>query len=176
MPRLKLAGTFHSDPEPQERARGLPDDFDYAFFNGAHSDLQVDGYLKGNEQVELKNLSADSPVEFRLPGLRPRVTVARWTTPPIEWIDRQLGEGHSATIDDVPTVEETVRTFLDTLVLIPDEGIFYLVFRGQLPLKSLEALEVARVSVAMETGRGSRIRNTGVRTWIGARTSDIPPS
>ena len=166
MPRLKLVGTPHNPPDPQERVRGLPSDFSYAFFNGAHPDLQVEGYLKGNEEVELKNLSADSPVEFRLPGLRPRVTVARWTTPPTEWIDRQLGEGHSAPIDDVPTVEETVRTVLDTLVLIPDEGIFYLVFRGQLQLKSLEALEVARVSVAMDTAVGSQVRNTGVRTWI----------
>ena len=40
-------------------------------------------------------------------------------------------------------------------MLIPDEGISIQVFRGRLQLKSLEALEVARVSVAMDTAVGS---------------------
>jgi hypothetical protein len=152
MPRLKLVGTPHAEPDPQERARGLPSDFNYAFFNGAHPDLQVQGYLKGNEEVELRNLSSDAFHEFQLPGIRPRVTVAKWTTPPAEWIDRQLAEGRKVSIEDVPTAEEPVRVALDTLVLIPDEKIFYLVFRGQCKLATLETFEVARVRVVMEKG------------------------
>ncbi len=150
MPRLKLVGTPHNPPDPQERVRGLPSDFSYAFFNGAHPDLQVEGYLKGDEEVELTNLSPAPYVEFRLPGIRPRVTVAKWTTSPTEWIDRQLEEGRVVSINDVPTAEERIKTVLDTLVLIPEERIFYMVFRGNCKLASLETLEVARVSVIME--------------------------
>jgi hypothetical protein len=151
MPRLKLAGTPHHPPSPQERARGLAPDFNYAFFNGAHPDLQVKGYLKGNEEVELTNLSPDGYINFRLPEIRPVVTVTRWTVPPLEWIDRQLEEGRVIkSIEDVPTVDDPVRMVIDTLVLIPDQRIFYLVFRGNCKLASLETPEVARVNVVMQ--------------------------
>jgi len=152
MPRLKLAGTPHNPPDPQEQKRGLPSDFSYGFFNGAHPDLQVEGYLTGDEEVELTNLSPAPYLEFRLPGIRPRVTVAKWTTPPTEWIDRQGQEGRVVSIDDVPTTEERIRTVLDTLVPIPEERIFYGVFRGNCKLTSLETLEVARIGITMESG------------------------
>src|SRR5262249_51824931 len=107
MPRLKLAGTPHPDPvDPEERRRGIAADFSYDFFNGAHPDLQVKGYWKGDEPVELKNVSLDSLIEFRLPGIRPKVSVARWTTPPEDWLDRQLQQGRPVTLADAPTAEE----------------------------------------------------------------------
>jgi hypothetical protein len=151
MPRLRLAGTPRHPPDARERARGLPSDFNYAFFNGAHPDLQVKGYLQGNEEVELWNLSPDGYVDFRLPEILPRVSVTRWTVPPLEWIDRQLQDSQLVkSIEDVPTVEEPVNMELDTLVLIPDERMFYLVFRGNCKLASLETPEVARVNVVMQ--------------------------
>lgn len=152
MPRLKLAGTPHHPPDPRERVRGLPSDFSYAFFNGAHPDLQVEGYLKGDEEVELTNLSPAPYLEFRLPGIRPRVTVTKWTISPIEWIDRQLEEGRVVSIHDVPTTKERIRTVLDTLVLVPEAQIFYMVFRGNCQLAGLETLEVAGISVTVEKG------------------------
>jgi hypothetical protein len=151
MPRLKLIGTPHPNPtDPEERRRGIASDFSSEFFNGAHPDLQVKDYLKGDEPVELRNLSPDSLIEFRLPGIRPRVSVARWTTPPLDWLERQIKEGHAVTMADVPTAEETPAMVLDTLVLIPDDRIFYLVYRGSCALASLESLDVARITVAME--------------------------
>jgi hypothetical protein len=151
MPRLRRVGTPHPDPvDPEERRRGIAADFSYDFFNGAHPDLQVKGYLKGDERVELKNVSADSLIEFRLPGIRPKVSLARWTTPPEDWLDRQLQEGRAATLADAPTAEESLSMALDTLVLIPDDQILYMVFRGHCSLGSLESLEVARITVAIE--------------------------
>jgi hypothetical protein len=162
MPRLKLAGTPQHPPGPQERACGLASDFNYAFFNGAHPDLQVEGYLKGNEEVELTNLSLDGYINFRLPEIQLGVTVTRWTVPPLEWIDRQLEEGRGIkSIEDVPTVEEPVRMVLDTLVLIPDQRIFYVVFRGNCRLASLETPEVVRVNVIMQE-RDKDTRHTRV--------------
>jgi hypothetical protein len=151
MPRLKRIGTPHPDPsDPEERRRGIAADFSYDFFNGAHPDLQVKGYLKGDEPVELKNVSPDSLIEFRLPGIRPKVSVAKWTTPPEEWLDRQLQEGRSVTLAEAPTADESLSLVLDTLVLIPDDQVLYLVFRGNCPIASLESLEVARITVSIE--------------------------
>src|SRR5262245_10633786 len=163
MPRLKFTGSPRPDPEARERARGLAPDFSYDFFNAAHPDLQVKGYLRGNEEVELQNLSRDPFVEFRPPGIRPKVSVAKWTTPPEQWLDRQGQGGRPATLADVPTVEEPLKMCLDTLVLIPDEKIFYLVFRGQCKVASLEDVEVARITVTAEMRDQRRMSRSSTR-------------
>jgi hypothetical protein len=48
---------------------------------------------------------------------------------------------------ELPLVEEPLKTVLDTLVFVPDRGVFYEVFRAVCALSSLESLEVARVTV-----------------------------
>ncbi|MBC8017395.1 MAG: DUF2169 domain-containing protein [Verrucomicrobia bacterium] len=53
LPRRKLGGT--ADEEFAKSERCLPEDFDFAFWNGAHPDMQRH-WLKGGERVELKNL------------------------------------------------------------------------------------------------------------------------
>jgi hypothetical protein len=80
-PRLKLAGTY-DDAWLESRHPGLPDDFDFGHWNGAHPMLQVP-HLKGNESLVLVNLvhsrhpqaRADSQgntrLVFRLPGHLP---------------------------------------------------------------------------------------------------------
>jgi hypothetical protein len=146
MPRLAYAGTY-DERYRKERAPATPLDFSYAFFNGAHPDLQVEGYLRGDEWVELENLSPQPRLRFRLPGMRPKVTVSRWTVPPGEWIRQDPGAERPGSGTGLPLVEESVAAALDTLVLVPDEGIFYLVFRGACPLTALDASEVARIKV-----------------------------
>jgi hypothetical protein len=147
MPRLRHAGTY-DEKHMKERAPAFPKDFSYEFFNGAHPDLQVQGYLRGDETVELQNLSREPRMEFHLPGVVPRITVTKWTVSPDDWIERRVAEGEDARFDQVPTSEEYVQANLDTLVLIPEEGIFYEVFRGVFPLSGLSSPEVARIKVS----------------------------
>ncbi|MBA1147435.1 DUF2169 domain-containing protein, partial [Ectothiorhodospiraceae bacterium WFHF3C12] len=61
----------------EERWPALPEDFDWSYFNAAPERQQLDGYLRGDETVELENLLADRPVlQTRLPGWRPRCFLA----------------------------------------------------------------------------------------------------
>jgi hypothetical protein len=147
-PRIGYAGTY-DERYRKERAPASPLDFSYAFYNGAHPDLQVEGYLQGDEEVELINVSPESHLRFRLPRIQPNVTVAKWASPPEEWVEQNTTEDHAVSIDDVPTVEEAVPVVLDTLVFIPEEKIFYEVFRGVCPLTNLETPEVARVQITV---------------------------
>jgi hypothetical protein len=148
MPRVGYAGTY-DDQYRKERAPAPPLDFSYAFYNGAHPDLQVEGYLRGDEEVELTHVSPEPILRFRLPAVQPKITVAKWAVQPEAWIEQHTTEEHQVSVEDVPTFEEAVPAVLDTLVLIPDEGVFYQVFRGVCPLTNLEVPEVARISVTM---------------------------
>ncbi len=151
MPRLRYAGTY-DEKYQKEQAPALPKDFSYALFNGAHPELQVTGYLRGDEPVELVNLSPQGRLRFNLPGVRPQIRIRKWTVDPAEWMEKNTTEGHQATLDEVPASEESIDANLDTLVLTPDEGTFYEVFRGVCPLKSLDRLEVHRINVSAQNG------------------------
>lgn len=145
-PRLAYAGTY-DQKYMKERYPLLPVDFSFRFFNGAHPDLQVGGYLRGDEEVDLLNVCPDaSRMRFRLPGVVPKITVARWTVSPEQWVQEHAGPDGSLPVE-LPLVEESLTTVLDTLVFVPDRGVFYEVFRAVCSLSSLESLEVARVTV-----------------------------
>jgi len=148
MPRLRFAGTY-DEKYQKERAPALPLDFSHAIFNGAHPDLQVKGYLRGDEEVELINLSPKPQVRFQLPGIIPKISVTKWSVSPDTWIDQRSSEGQEVSIEEVPTTEEAVKAVLDTFVIIPDKGIFYEVFRGVCSLSSLDNLEVAEIKITM---------------------------
>jgi hypothetical protein len=71
-PRLALAGTY-DERWQSERAPEPPEDFDYAYFNGAPRDQQIEGYLRGDESLWVENLHPDHPrLTIRLPGVRIR--------------------------------------------------------------------------------------------------------
>ena len=145
-PRLAYAGTY-DEKYMKERHPLLPADFSYRFFNGAHPDLQVGGYLRGDEEVDLLNVCTDaSRLNFRLPGLMPKITVERWEVPPEQWVQEHAGADGSLP-SELPLVEEPLKPVLDTLVFVPDQGVFYEVFRAVCALSSLESMEIARVRV-----------------------------
>ena len=148
MPRIRYAGTY-DERYRKERAPAPPLDFSYAFYNGAHPDLQIEGYLRGNEEVELRNVSPEPILRFRLSGVQPKITVAKWTISPEAWVEQHATEDRAVTVEDVPTVEESIPMVLDTLVLIPDEGIFYQVFRGVCSLADMNTPEIARITITM---------------------------
>ncbi len=67
---------------------------------------------------------------------------------PEKWLAENSTEDREFSLDDVPTRDESISPVLDTLVFIPDEGIFYEVFRGVCRLSSLDVPEVAKVTVS----------------------------
>lgn len=68
-PRIQHVGTY-DDHWRETRCPLLPVDFDERFFQAAHPDLLVPGYLRGNELVRLMNLSPDGEYCFSLPDAR----------------------------------------------------------------------------------------------------------
>lgn len=128
-PRLGYAGTY-DEKYRRERAPLAPLDFSYLIYNGAHPDLQVEGYMRGDEVVELENLAPDGNIQFELPGIRPRIGLVRRNSSPAAGARR-----------------EEARVALDTLVLLPDQKLLYEVFRAVCPLSSLEDPDITQITI-----------------------------
>lgn len=70
LPRRQYGGTY-GDAWVRERAPLLPDDFDERFLQAAPAGLVADGYLAGNEEVEIQGMTQEGSVRFRLEVKRP---------------------------------------------------------------------------------------------------------
>lgn len=138
MPRAGYLGTY-DDKWREERSPELSEDFRFDHHNGVHPDMQIKGYLKGDEEVELVNLTIDGTIGFRLPGIQVNCTVTKSF--------ERLFVNESQSSDTSP-VSEKIKLNIDTLCLIPDEKRFYLVWRGLCPVYDLSALEVKRIKIA----------------------------
>lgn len=122
-PRVGLLGTY-DERWREQRAPGPPADFRSGFFNGAHPSLQLDGYLRGDETIELINLSSEGRQRWQLPGLQ---------------------VGARIQYRDAATAGDPLALRLDTLCLLPEQRRFYLVWRGHCALRDLTAAEIARL-------------------------------
>lgn len=134
-PRAALTGAATDDLDPEF---GLAADFDFGFNNGAHPALQVPGYLTGDEEVELHHLTPDGYRRFRLPGLRPRLTLRLFE-----------GDGSGEGPAERPTQSHPLPANLDTLVFFPDDGVFTAVWRGTYSLPNLSLDAVAGIDFAI---------------------------
>lgn len=148
-PRSAFVGRQVENMHPEF---GLPADFDHRYFNGAHPDLQTP-FLKGDEIVELQHLTPDAYRRFQLPGVNPMVAISRFR-----------GEVNYDP-DTEPTVDtETLAMRLDTLVLMPDDGVLTLVWRANTLIRDLEFQDIAAIDYTIETKptspRGSAARAT----------------
>ncbi len=73
--RFSKMGTYN-DSWLKERWPWFARDFDWSYFNAAPSDMQVEGYLKGDEKLYFENLHPiHSHYRSQLPGLRVRLFV-----------------------------------------------------------------------------------------------------
>ncbi len=145
-PRLGYLGTYDDD----YRKRYSPDpppDFKYDYYNGAHPDLQMEGYLGGDESVELINLSPSGTMNFQLPAQKITCKVDK---------KYETLEAYIKTLDDqeIPRAElstgpasEEIPMNLDTLCLLPDEERFFLTWRGRTPVYDQTALEVETLTI-----------------------------
>lgn len=114
-----------------ERWPWFPADFDWAYFNAAPRDQQIDGFLRGDEPLTLEGFSADAQrCEARLPGLRVRA-----------FVQKRAGAN---------IVIEEVRMCLDTLLLDVDAGSMTLVWRGLAPIETKHFAEVGALLLVTE--------------------------
>lgn len=138
--RLRWAGTY--DEAYRSRRAPLPPlDESHEFANGAHPDLQVRGYLDGDESIELDNLTPDGSVRTALPGIYPTLELSRRVTVAVP--ASTTGKATTKKLH----VEAPVRPFFDTLVLLPDEQQAYLLFRAVFAMSRLDACDIATVRV-----------------------------
>ena len=96
-PRAGLVGTYNV-PWQRQHWPWFPEDFDYGYFNAAPRDQQVEGFLKGGENLVFENLHPKHPAySSRLPGRRAGVffmsgvrTVV-WISARPHWFSTQFG-------------------------------------------------------------------------------------
>lgn len=153
-PRMGYTGTY-DDKWQAERAPEIAEDFRFDFYNGAHPDLQVTGYLHGDEEVEMRHLTPKGHLLFHLPGVKPAIMVTKFVNPPVSKEQPLVADTSEEMIDtpiiqELPTKEEKIEAPLDTLVFLPDEGIFYQVWRGLYPLRDLNVEEISTINIQMQ--------------------------
>ncbi len=129
--RACLVGTYDKS-WLRERWPWFPEDFDWAYFNAAPRDQQVEGYLRGDEELEFDNLHPEHSVyRSTLPGLRARCFVNERL---------QHGELH---FREVPLN-------LDTLWINVEEEKLILVWRGVADVRTMKLKEIEDIVAVTE--------------------------
>ncbi|MBL9022258.1 MAG: DUF2169 domain-containing protein [Myxococcales bacterium] len=106
--RARKVGKAYGKEWQKERAPFYAEDFDWSYFQAAPESQQLDGYLRGDEELTLVNLHPEAAeLRTRLPRLRLRTFL----------------RDHGGTTQEVSMV-------LDTLHVASDEASIYLTWRG----------------------------------------------
>jgi hypothetical protein len=147
-PRAGFLGTY-DDQWRKTRSPEPPVDFRHEYYNAAHPDLQWDGYLAGDEAVELIHLTPDQPVwRFNLPHTHPVCTVGKSYAALAAYLEAQgVDEATVAGFKTRQPHQEDVQLNLDTLCIMPDETSFFLLWRGRISVFDLTALEISAIEV-----------------------------
>jgi len=131
--RQSLSGSYGEDYE-KKRWPWFPEDFDWGHFNAALPQMQVEGYLRGDERLTFENLHPRHPnYEASLPGLRVRCFANRR-------IDPKAPE----------TRFEEVRMNLDTLWADMESEKLVLVWRGWTEVRSEDLEDLENVFILSE--------------------------
>ncbi len=123
-PRKALGGTYDATWQ-KRRAPYLPTDFNERFFHAAHP-AWTRPYLQGGEPIELCNLVPQGVQPSRVPAIGYEVSVKVAG----EWVSPKLN--------------------LETLLLLPNENIFCLSWRGCVPCDK-RAIQIERIDVKTTT-------------------------
>ncbi len=129
MPRLEYGNRLASELSSDGMA-DTPDDTNLLFFNGADPELQMPGYLRGDESIRLVNLSDVSDLRFSLRRSEVRVSVSRRLAN-----ESRVGE----TWEVVPN--------LDTLVIVPDERLVQAVFRAVIDVSAYAEQDSCEIAI-----------------------------
>ncbi|APR87190.1 Pentapeptide repeat family protein [Minicystis rosea] len=125
--RIAKTGTY-DDAWLAEQSPGLPHDFDFAYYNAAPLDQQLDAPFAGDEAFALENMHPSMPfLEGRLPGF-----IARF------FVSLRGGE-----LREVPMRIETVQLF-------PGARLALILFRGITIVEEDDASDVLHLIAACE--------------------------
>lgn len=129
--RLQKFGTFN-DRYVKERWPGNPEDMDWGFFNTAPENQQIEGYLRGDEDLFAENLHPTiAQYRSRLPGLRVRCFI------------NERVRAHNELRE--------ILMHLDTVWIDMDEETLVLVWRGNTEVRTKKLIECEHFFVATET-------------------------
>jgi len=121
----------------KERWSWFPKDFDWGHFNAAPPDMQVDGYLKGDEELYFENLHPiHSKYQSQLPGLRIRCFINE--------LDEKNPEAKGK-----KNFKE-VKMNLDTLWVDMEAEKLVLVWRGASEIKDEDYEEIKHILIVSE--------------------------
>ncbi len=137
IPRASHMGTYDIKWR-KERSPDPPEDFRFDYYNAAHPDLQVNGYLKGDEVVELVNLRPSGAIRFKLPGIKLNCKI-------LKLYDMTASSTFGSRNNRLITEEAGFNP--DTLCLIPDDNRFYMVWRALCPINDLSASEIKEIEI-----------------------------
>jgi hypothetical protein len=124
---VSALGTYDEEWEAS-RCPAPPDDFSFGFFNSAPSSLQLAGYLRGGEEIRLRNMAVVGDVVAAVPCWLVAVDVTHGKDP------RE-------------PIQESPDAKIDTCHILPDEGHLVLVWRAVLPLGEAYDKDVISVCV-----------------------------
>ena len=148
--RAGKVGREYGPAWKKTRAPFYAEDFDFGHFNAAPPDQQLEGYLRGDEEVTFQNLHEGAQVfSVRLPALRLRAFVK----------------------DDKGEVREA-RMNLDTLFADMDDGRLLLTWRGLVPVREDDLADVAVVFIASEPLADAPLPEAHYRARIEAFEAD----
>jgi len=118
----------------KERWPWFPEDFDWTHFNAAPPEMQLKGYLCGDEKLYFENIHSDHPqYEALLPGARVRC-----------FLNRSAGSSNR------PPDFAEVPMNLDTLWVDMDSEKLVLVWRGWVDVTSEEPEEIQHIFIKSE--------------------------
>lgn len=154
--RASKTGTY-SGGWKRKRWPWLPIDFDWGYFNAAPPDMQVEGYLNGDEKIFCENLHPEhSHYESKLPGLRARCFVVK---------QKESDPGQSAFSE--------VKLKLDTLWVNMDTEKLVLAWRGSIKILTDDYEDVESVFILSEPlERESATLKQYYRQFLAARKAD----
>lgn len=158
-PRSDLRGTFDEE-WLYKRKPYPPKDFDFASFNSARSDQQVDHFLRGDEKIALKNLHPKhASYRSTLPGKAIRIAL--------------LGMVE----DKVGFVEPNVH--LDTCVVDMEEESLTLIWRARFAIDQSGKTEYTHALIAEEPVDASKPKKHYFdrlkKLVLEAHADDLPP-
>ncbi|MBE0506336.1 MAG: DUF2169 domain-containing protein [Marinospirillum sp.] len=131
--RQQFAGTY-DDAYMQKAMPGLPDDFDWLFCQDALPDQRFKSpTLPSGAPYLLQNLNAEFPL---IKGQLPHWQAVAW-----------LLQQHK---DQATPVPQQVRLKAETLILLPNQNLGIIVYRGQIQVCRDDARDIKALMLALE--------------------------